>query len=174
MPIHEYRCLNCNSKVTVLFRSISAVNHTQATCDRCGSKKLTRLVSRVRVVRNQTDTESGDDKLLDEMSNFDENDPRALGRFMRKMAQETGEPMGEEFDEVVSRLERGEDPEKIEQSMGDAFGGEGGMGDEGIDDYMPEPSKNTEEESSTQKQRSGRSAKRTKHKQKPKTKSKRS
>jgi putative FmdB family regulatory protein len=174
MPIHEYRCLNCNSKVTVLFRSISAVNHAQATCDRCGGKKLTRLVSRARVLRGNTDAESGDDKLLDEMGNLDENDPRALGRFMRKMAQETGEPLGDEFDEVVSRLERGEDPEKIEQSMGDTFGGEGGMGDEGLDDYVPEPAKNTEEEYSTQKQRSGRSLRRTKPKQKPKTKSKKS
>jgi len=56
------------------------------------------------------------------------------------MAQESGEDMGPEFDEVVGRLEKGEDPEKIEQSMGDLFGsdemgGPGGMGMGMDDDY---------------------------------------
>jgi hypothetical protein len=69
------------------------------------------------------------------------SDPRALGRFMRKMAAQTGEGMGEEFDEVVGRLEKGEDPDKIEQSMGDLFGAGGppdGMG--GPDDDYTAPS----------------------------------
>ena len=45
------------------------------------------------------------------MGDLDENDPKSLARFMRKMADETGEEMGAEFDEVVGRLEAGEDPE---------------------------------------------------------------
>lgn len=65
-------------------------------------------------------------------------DPATLGRFMRRMSQETGENLGDEFNEVVGRLERGEDPEAIEASMdlpaeggdgGDDYGGmDGGMG----------------------------------------------
>jgi len=47
---------------------------------------------------------------------------------MRKMSQETGEDMGPEFDEMVDRLEGGEDPEEIERSMGD-------LGGEGLDDF---------------------------------------
>ncbi len=101
-----------------------------------------RLVSRVRVVRgNGSDgldtSDSADDALMNEIAGLDENDPRALGRFMRKMAQESGEDLGPEFDEVVGRLERGEDPEQIEKSMGDLFGddmsGPAGMGLD--DDY---------------------------------------
>jgi hypothetical protein len=63
------------------------------------------------------------------MSGLDEEDPRSLGRFMRKMSQEMGEDMGDEFNEVVGRLESGESPEAIEESMpelaggGDDFGG---------------------------------------------------
>jgi hypothetical protein len=88
-------------------------------------------MSRVRVVRAGSRSDAGptDDAMLDEMSNIDENDPRALGRFMRKMAAESGEDMGPEFDEVVGRLEKGEDPERIEKDMGDLFGDENaGMG----------------------------------------------
>jgi hypothetical protein len=77
-----------------------------------------------------------DDALLDEMANLDENDPRALGRFMRKMAEQSGEDLGPEFEEVVGRLEKGEDPEEIEKRMGDIFGDEMG----GPDDDLAGPS----------------------------------
>ena len=38
------------------------------------------------------------------MAGLDEEDPRSLGRFMRKMGSEMGEDLGDEFDEVVGRL----------------------------------------------------------------------
>jgi len=91
---------------------------------------LTRMVSKVRVIRGASSASSEDgfdDALLD---NLDENDPRSLGRMMRRMADETGEDMGAEFGEVVSRLEKGEDPESIEQSMpelADMGSGDGGL-----------------------------------------------
>jgi hypothetical protein len=44
---------------------------------------------------------------------------------MRQMSSEVGEDLGPEFDEVVGRLEAGEDPESIEQSMPDMLGGGG-------------------------------------------------
>lgn len=46
-----------------------------------------------------------------------EDDPRAMGQFMRQMSREMGEDLGEEYDEMASRLEKGESPESIEQSM---------------------------------------------------------
>jgi hypothetical protein len=46
-----------------------------------------------------------------------------MGRFMRKMSQEMGEDMGDEFNEVVDRLESGESPESIEETMPDVAGG---------------------------------------------------
>jgi Flp pilus assembly protein TadB len=36
---------------------------------------------------------------------------------MRKMSREMGEDLGPEFNEIVGRLEAGEDPEEIEESM---------------------------------------------------------
>ena len=93
-------------------------------CPRCGGTNLSRLISRVAVLRSE---ESRLDDLADpsSMGDLDENDPKSLARFMRKMASETGEDLGPEFAEVVGRLEAGEDPEAIERSMPDLAGAEG-------------------------------------------------
>jgi putative FmdB family regulatory protein len=138
MPIYEYRCGDCKKKVSVFFRSFSVVNHADARCPICQGQHLTRLVSKVRVIRGSAAStgDGGEGGAFDE-SMFDdvnENDPRSLGRMMRRMADETGEDLGPEFGEVVGRLEKGEDPEAIEKSMpelGEMPGGDpgGGMSD---------------------------------------------
>ena len=61
-----------------------------------------------------------------------EDDPKALGRMMRKMSQEMGEEIGPEFDEVVDRLESGQSPEDIEKAIPDL--GEGGGGGGSLDE----------------------------------------
>jgi hypothetical protein len=81
----------------------------------------------VSVVRSE---ESRLESLADpsSLAGLDEDDPRSIARWMRTMSQETGEDLGPEFDEMVGRLEAGEDPEEIERSLGD-------LGDQGLDDY---------------------------------------
>jgi len=125
MPIYEYLCRTCQRRVSLLWRSISDAESRAAVCPRCGGHDLTRLISRVAVLRSE---ESRLDDLADPsaLSGLDENDPKSLARFMRKMADETGEDLGPEFDEVVGRLEAGEDPEAIEKSMPDLGGDAGG------------------------------------------------
>jgi putative FmdB family regulatory protein len=125
MPIYEYRCHDCKRKVSVFFRTLSAVDHNAARCPTCGGKNLSRLVSRIRSIRSE---ESRLDSLADDsaLAGLDESDPKSMGRWMRKMAAETGEEMPPEFNEVVGRLESGEDPENIEKSMPELAGGEGG------------------------------------------------
>ncbi len=54
---------------------------------------------------------------------LDENDPKSMARMMKKMGTEMGEDLGPEFNEVVDRLEAGEDAESIESSLA-AGGGE--------------------------------------------------
>lgn len=142
MPIYEYRCGACRRKVSIFWRSLSAVDDAKAECTFCGSRGLTRLVSRVRVIRGGSHADAapeGDDDVLREMENVDENDPRALGRFMRKLASESGEDMPPEFSEVISRLEKGESPEAIEQQMGDLLGSEDGPPGMMDDDYGAPP-----------------------------------
>ena len=120
MPLYEYRCNACQRRVTLL-RSFSDTSRPH--CPECDSEDLTRLISRVAVLRSE---ESRLESLADpsSLAGLDENDPRSMARWMRKMSQEMGEDMGPEFDEMVDRLEAGEDPEEIERSIG-------GLGEEG-------------------------------------------
>ncbi len=130
MPIYEYRCSSCGRRFSVLWRSFAEVSEENVVCKRCGSDKVNRLVSRVRVIRSE-------DSRLEDLADpsawgdIDENDPKSMGRFMRKMMSEVGDEAGElgpEFEEVVDRLEAGQDPEQIEKEMPD-LAGEGPGGD---------------------------------------------
>ena len=116
MPIYEYGCYDCRKRVNVFFRSFTDVETKAAVCPRCGGTNLKRLVSKVAFLRSE---ESRLEDMADpsNLAGLDENDPKSIARWMRKMSQETGEDLGDEFDEVVDRLEAGEDPESIEKSM---------------------------------------------------------
>jgi len=122
MPIYEYRCAACKRRTSVFVRSVASP--VRAKCDHCGSGKLTRLLSRFAVHRGPGDFDDGP------MPDVDENDPQSVARWARRMKDEMGEDLGPEFDDMVDRIEAGEDPESV---MG---GGEGFGGDEGGDDDL--------------------------------------
>lgn len=118
MPIYEYRCLACTRRTSVFVRSVNAAVH--ANCEHCGSTKLTRLLSKFAVHKGAVNFD--DPSSLD---GFDDSDPRTMARFARQMAEESGEDMGAEFEEMVGRMEAGENPEEFMED--DAFaGGEDG------------------------------------------------
>jgi putative FmdB family regulatory protein len=121
MPIYEYTCHDCKHRVSLLWRSFADAENREPVCPRCGGTNVTRLISRVAVVRSEGGRldDLSDSSADSALSGLDENDPKSLARFMRKMADETGEDLGPEFEEVVGRLEAGEDPESIEESMPD-------------------------------------------------------
>ena len=136
MPIYEYVCLDCRKRVSVFFRTFSDASDAAARCPICEGAHLRRLVSRVAVLKSE---ESRLDAMADPsfMAGLENEDPRALAGFMRKMSDEMGEPLDAEMSEMVDRLERGESPEEIEKSMpalagdgGDLGGLGGGLGDE--------------------------------------------
>ena len=133
MPIYEYTCHDCNRRVSLLWRSFAEAQERLAVCPRCGGAHLTRLISRVAVVRSEASRldSAADDLSPSGMPDLDENDPRSLARFMRKMADESGEELGADFEEVVGRLEAGEDPDTIEESMPD-FGASPSSDDFGV------------------------------------------
>ncbi|MCB0252439.1 MAG: zinc ribbon domain-containing protein [Anaerolineae bacterium] len=121
MPIYEYRCADCRRRVSVWWRTFSDAETGEPVCPRCGGTQLSRLVSRVAVLRSE---ESRLDDMADPSAfgDLDEDDPRSIGRWMRRMSAETGEPLDGEFSEVIDRLESGESPESIERSMPDLGG----------------------------------------------------
>ena len=97
MPIYEYRCNKCRRRVNVWVQTYNPPENP--TCDRCGSHDLTRLISRVAVLRSE---EARLDALADpsSLAGLDENDPRSIARWMRKMSGEMGEDLGDEFSEA--------------------------------------------------------------------------
>ncbi len=135
MPNYSYRCLDCKKRFEV-YQTYREYGTRPVACTHCGSPNVQRRINRVRFARSE------DSRLenLTDMDNLDglEDDPRALGKMMRKMSNEMGEEVGPEFDEVIDRLEAGQSPEDIESSMpelGEEGGGMGGMGGGELDDF---------------------------------------
>jgi hypothetical protein len=77
-------------------------------CEHCGSRHLDRLMSRFALVRSE-------DRRLDDLADdaaggdVDESNPKSMARWMRKMGDELGPDAGEDFDELVDDIERGDD-----------------------------------------------------------------
>ena len=134
MPFYNYRCRECGRKVTLYYANYTAYDEAEPACPHCGSANVVAVIGRVAVAKSE---DSRLDDLADPsmLGGLDEEDPKSIGRWMRKMSGEMGEDLGPEFDEVVGRLEAGEDPESIEKSIPDLGGdmGMGGMGD--FDDF---------------------------------------
>ena len=138
MPIYEYGCYDCRKRVSVFWRTISDAEAGTPKCPRCGGTNLKRLISKVSMVRSE---ESRLENLADSamLGGLDENDPKSMAKFMKKMTGELGDEMGDdlgpEFDEVIDRLEKGQNPEDIEKEMPDLGNALSGGG--AADDWNP-------------------------------------
>jgi putative FmdB family regulatory protein len=142
MPIYEFACPKCR----VIFNFLSKrVNPDRLpTCPKCGNKRMHKEVSRFAAPRGvkepapKSEADEGQEPMpeLDDprmmramselerdMEHLDENNPRHMAHMMRKM-KDLMPPgtMPKEMDVAIKRLEAGEDPEKIEQDMGDVLG----------------------------------------------------
>ena len=106
MPIYEYRCEGCG-KISE-FLVIRTDETFIPQCKRCKSKKMSRILSRVRVVRSE---ESRLENLADpsKWGDLDEKDPKSMARMMKRMGKELGEDV-ENVDEMID--------EAMEEEMG--------------------------------------------------------
>jgi putative FmdB family regulatory protein len=139
MPTYEFQCLDCEKRLNI-FLSYDEYGTKEITCPHCHSKNIQRKISRIRIAKSE------DSRLENLASDFSdpaaleslEDDPKTLGRMMRKMSREMGEDLGPEFDEVINRLEKGQSPDEIEKAMPDLggdndLGGGGGLDGMGAD-----------------------------------------
>src|SRR3972149_3876015 len=107
MPIYEYRCDDCG-KISE-FLLIKSQETFTPQCKKCKSKKMSRVLSRVRVVRSE---ESRMESLADpsKWGGLDEKDPKSMAKWMKKMGKEMGEDMGEDVDQMVDEAMEEERP----------------------------------------------------------------
>jgi putative FmdB family regulatory protein len=100
MPIYEYMCLDCKKPFSFLVGVVADSGDPQ--CSRCGGDNLQKLISRVARVRSK---DSSLEDLADPSKLGDMDDPKAMARWAkemgRTMADETGEELPEDFDEMM-------------------------------------------------------------------------
>lgn len=111
MPIYEYRCPACRSKTSrIWLRLPTPAEEAALACQACGATQLARAPSRFSSPKSEArrlESLAGDSSLAD----LDENDPRGMAKLMRRMSEETGEPLEGEDAEMLGRMESGEMPD---------------------------------------------------------------
>jgi len=135
MPIYEFYCSDCN--VIFNFYSSTVDTHKKPKCPRCKAKSLDRRVSMFSFTGKAKEGGDLDDLPIDESKmekamealageadKINEDDPRQAANLMRKLSDMTGLKLGAGMQEALARMEKGEDPEKIESEMGDLLEGE--------------------------------------------------
>jgi putative FmdB family regulatory protein len=118
MPIYEYRCADCGKRPSIFFRSLAAVE-TDPQCPNCGGRHLTRLISRTALVLSE---DSRLERLSDsaDLSDVDENDPKSMARWAKKMGQEMGgDELGDDFDQAVDEMGDGDPTGNGSAELGD-------------------------------------------------------
>ncbi len=101
MPIYEYICQDCKKKISLLILSPT----TQSPqCSKCGGSNLQRIMSRFAAIRSE---ESRLESLADpsKWGDLDENDPKSMVKFIKKMGREMGDELGEDYDQLIEEAE---------------------------------------------------------------------
>ena len=140
MPIYEYYSPDTH-KIYSFYAKTLAQGQTIPKCPDDPKARMEKLISAFAIggTKREETAENdalpgatGDDARIDaameamerEFAHVDENDPRAMARMMRRMAELSGEKLDEPMEEAVRKLEEGADPDSIESELGDVFGGE--------------------------------------------------
>lgn len=115
MPIYEYRCQDCESQISIWFRSFVQTETETAVCTSCGSENLRRVISRVAVVHSGRKTAEQQAAPSSSSGGSSGDDPQSLAHAMHTAAN--GRDLGSSFNEVAARLEQGESASAIEASL---------------------------------------------------------
>lgn len=148
VPIYELYCADCDTLFN--FFSSRVDTTTSPTCPRCGKRRLERRPARFATLSRSAGDTAGDEAGegdpfrelgIDEerlggafesamaeldASGDDAEDPRQVARLFRRVGESAGLEPGPQMEEMLRRLESGEDPDQLEEDMGDAFDGDAG------------------------------------------------
>ena len=150
MPIYEFYSPDSHRIYSFFARRILKAGEVPCCPDGLGYR-MEKLVSSFactgkarEVVKTGGGSEAGMDprmeremmKMADEFSKMDEKnpDPRVMGKMMRRMMEASGQKLPGEMGEMLQRLEKGENPDKLEEEYGDVMEKMEGVGDEKKED----------------------------------------
>jgi len=107
MPIYEYLCSLCEKRISLLIRNYEESNKG-LICPSCGESDLHRLMSAPSISYGKTNSPK---------QSQSPNNPHLLAKTMRSSMRKSGLDYGNEFKEVAHRLEKGESPKSIENTL---------------------------------------------------------
>ncbi|MEK0447918.1 MAG: hypothetical protein RL088_186 [Verrucomicrobiota bacterium] len=154
MPIYEFYCPDNHRIYSFFARSLRLADKIPR-CPDNPKWRMEKMLSSFAVTGGASEPDAGggdssDDARMDAAMNVmerefgsladsDNPDPRAVAKMMRRMGELTGGRMPGQMEEMLARMEKGEDLEKLEEEYGDAMEG---MEDFGMcDEEGPGPGK---------------------------------
>jgi putative FmdB family regulatory protein len=144
MPIYEFYCPDCHRVYSFLARSVDT--RRQPACPRCSRPELARRPSLFAISKGRPEPAAADapgeeggpdpfagvdearleqamEQVAAEAETLGEDDARGQARLMRRLFGAAGVPVQGGMEEALRRLEAGDDPEAVENELGDAFEG---------------------------------------------------
>lgn len=129
MPIYEFYCRDCHT----LFNFFSATidTETRPPCPQCEKHGLERRPARFAMLKHSGEEEPDpfgdlDDErlagvmssMMEEMSQVgDDEDPRKLAGLFRRFSESAGLEPGPRMEEMMARMEAGEDLDQLEEEL---------------------------------------------------------
>jgi hypothetical protein len=150
MPIYEFFCTDNRRIYSFFARSLRLADRVPR-CPDNPKWRMEKMISGFAITGRATektaDAPGGDpddakmeaamgemEREFGHIADNDNPDPRALAKMMRRMGEISGQKMPAQMDEVIARLEKGEDPDRLEAEYGDVFDAMDGADDAGGDD----------------------------------------
>lgn len=130
MPIYEFYCEKCHTVFSFFSRGVNTTKIPD--CPKCRRMLRRQMSLFAKVTRGKEEPaedgmppldeakmEKAMAMLAGEAEKINEDDPRQAAQLMRKLTDATGLSLGAGMEEALHRLEKGEDPDRIEEEMGD-------------------------------------------------------
>lgn len=130
MPIYEFYCRECHRIFNFFSRGVNTTK--RPSCPKCRRPRIERKVSSFAISKGLSEPaadgmpdidESRMEQVMSELAQdaegMSEDDPRQMAGMMRKLYDATGLELGGGMEEAIRRMEAGEDPDKIDQELGD-------------------------------------------------------
>ena len=130
MPIYEFYCSTCHMLYNFFSQRVDT--ETVPSCPKCDRPQLERRPARFATLKSSSTTDDDPlgqidetrmeavmDSMMGEMDHLDDSDdPKAMASFFRRFGEAAGIEAGPRMEEMLARLEAGEDPDQLEEDLG--------------------------------------------------------